>query len=487
MKRIKIHRWLIMFTVLLLSLGGVVLIAQAQSTFSPPQVTVSGTRNTVTHRVVQLQSTIPLTDVQFVALDLPQTTGDDILPAGAIRATLPVTRLAANSYLTIPLTIALAGVPSGQYQGEAQVWHQEGVISLPVTVNVKDGWFGPFLFLLTGIVLAARVAYYRAKGKPRDEVLIRVGVLQTAVRQDQTLAEQFRAHIEASLIDAETALRAEDWAAARTAIAKAETVWNRWRKGHGDWITQLAYVTTLQEGIQALHSPQSQYLQKVDRALTAVTRRAPDMDKPETLQTELGKLADQVNRYASLKTAVDAIVEGSNQLPAGEQLSWWQKAAGWQQQLDELEPTNEAAWSALQTAVRTSQQELIQAVEAGQGQEETLETASEAAVKGILGQRTAAALLPLPAATISLNDTQLIAGADWRLRVFSGVSYALALALLAGAGFAELYVDNLTFGANAWADYLALLAWGFGAEVSRTAVVDLLKGWEMPGLLQNGG
>ncbi|MCA9874329.1 MAG: hypothetical protein KC441_11760 [Anaerolineales bacterium] len=481
MRNAKTNRWLVLVSITLLALGSVVAVAQAQGSFTPAQITVSGTRNTVAHRVVQLQTTAPLTDVRFLALDIPQTAGDAVLPARAIQATLPVTRLATNSFLTIPLTIDLAGVPSGQYQGEAQVWHQEGVISLPVTVNVKDGWFGPLLVLLIGILLAVGVSYYRAKGKPRDELLVRVGVLQTGIRQDAALDGQFRARIEAALVDVETALRAEKWEPAQAALDQAEGVWNRWRKGRADWLAQLAYVTTLRQGIQDLHAPQSRYLQRIERELTAVTRRAPDMEKPENLRTELEKLADQINRYAKLRTAGDTIGQTINQLPVNERPSWQQRAADWQQQLDELEPGNETTWTALQTAMRAGQQELAQAIAAHQSQDETLESLPQAAVKGILGQQMLAALLPLPAATISLDDAQAAANADWRLRLFRWVSYGLVIILLAGAGFAELYIGKATFGANAWGDYLALLAWGFGAEVSRTAVVEMVRGWGLPG------
>jgi hypothetical protein len=63
------------------------------------------------------------------------------------------------------------------------------------------------------------------------------------------------------------------------------------------------------------------------------------------------------------------------------------------------------------------------------------------------------------------------------LRIFALVSYVVAIGLLAGAGFAELYVAQPTFGANPWQDYLALLIWGFGVEASRSAVVDMIRGW----------
>ena len=57
-----------------------------------------------------------------------------------------------------------------------------------------------------------------------------------------------------------------------------------------------------------------------------------------------------------------------------------------------------------------------------------------------------------------------------------------ALPFLAGAGFAELYIANPTFGANAWGNYFALLAWGLGAEATRAAVAQMVRSWALPGV-----
>lgn len=482
MKQVKKNRWGLLIVVILLAFSGAVTAVKAQSNLTPAQVVVSGTRGDIAQRTVALQTNTPLRDLQFLALDLPHADGEAVLPASAIQAALPLTELAANSFLTIPLTINLAGVPSGQYQGEAQIWHQEGVVTLPVTVKVRDGWFWPLLTLVAGVLLAMGVSYYRVKGKPRDELLVRVGVLQTAVRQDDALDDQFRARIEATLVDVEAALRAEQWERAQTAVTQAEGYWQKWRKGRADWLTQLAYATSLQEGIKALRAPQSRYLQKVAREITAVIRRAPDLEKPEKLQTALEELTEQINQYARLKAHIDGIGQMSNQLPANERPSWQQKASDWQQQLDDLAPEDETTWTSLHTAVRAAQRELTEAITAAQNREGTLESIPGVGVKGIPGQGTLAALLPLPAVAISLDDDQAIAHADRRLRLFSWIGYGLAILLLAGAGFSELYLGKATFGANGWADYLSLLAWGFGAEASRMAVTEMIKGWGLPGV-----
>ena len=67
-----------------------------------------------------------------------------------------------------------------------------------------------------------------------------------------------------------------------------------------------------------------------------------------------------------------------------------------------------------------------------------------------------------------------------RLWLFVIVSFIVGWLLLAGAGFNELYMQKATFGANMFGDYLALFAWGFGAEASRDAITALVRGWGLP-------
>jgi hypothetical protein len=63
-----------------------------------------------------------------------------------------------------------------------------------------------------------------------------------------------------------------------------------------------------------------------------------------------------------------------------------------------------------------------------------------------------------------------------RLKLFRYGTHVLALTLLVWMGFNELYATSTTFGADGTKDYLALFLWGFGAEATRSAVADLVKG-----------
>jgi hypothetical protein len=61
------------------------------------------------------------------------------------------------------------------------------------------------------------------------------------------------------------------------------------------------------------------------------------------------------------------------------------------------------------------------------------------------------------------------------LQIFYVISYATSIAILAGSGFSQLYLQNPTFGARPFEDYLALLAWGFGAEATRSKVTQVVR------------
>jgi len=66
--------------------------------------------------------------------------------------------------------------------------------------------------------------------------------------------------------------------------------------------------------------------------------------------------------------------------------------------------------------------------------------------------------------------------ARWRLRLFTAITYVVALGFLSWIGFNELYASSATFGADGAVDYFALLAWGFGVEATRSTAAEWVKG-----------
>jgi len=527
---------------LLASLGTMPAIAEGEITLTPTQLTVAGTRGAQVMRTVVLQASTPITGLAVVMMDLAGTDGVSVLPAGAIEATLPADALDPNEPLALPLTFDLSEVPSGQFTGELLFPYHDGSFNLPMTVTVKDPPVPPLLMLIGGVALGMGVSWYRAQGRPRDEVLVRVGQLRTQVKADKALQQQalpFYERIDAELVDVEIALQAKKWPEAQQAVDEAETLWLRWRKGRADWLRQLTYYETLLKQLKAagealLHI--KGLLQSAENAFHAL----PDLEGPGAFRTSLAAVATKFNTFNDLLTLIQELSQ------LGE--PWQTRAQRFQKRLEALDPGDEAtypgavttlkqeieaaldqalqetlassmtafqervaalenteaaAWqekalafqqrvNALQAGDREGYRALLQDVDAAIDDVAALqpvtrgEEISYGIPKGVPGgliQALAAFLLP-PA----VAEEGAIRAQSWeekttqagkRLRWFTGLSYVVAVLLLAGAGFGELYLAQATFGASPWGDYFALLAWGFGAEATRASITDLVKQWGM--------
>lgn len=448
--------------------------AQGGITPTPEQITIAGRRGGRETRMLLLQATGTITDLQIVPLDLHRADGESVLPAAAMHVELPAAEIAANGLLTVPVTVDLHGVPSGQFSGTLLARYHGGTLSVPVTVTVKDPWWPPLLVLLAGVGLGVGVSAYRAKGRPRDEVLVRVGQLREQLRGDDELAAPFRVRIEAHLVDVEAALNAEKWEAADQTIKKAEAVWSLWRKGREDWLAQLAYHAQL---VQKLgDEPHVPHVLALRRKLEDALREAPGLEGPVKLREHLDQIAQQINDYLRLQDRLDQINQWRTRLPEDQAESWRMKAQALQQRLYELTPGDTEAYEALESDLDAALDKLAQEATQPRG---VIKAASALEGRG-LGINLRELLGPPPSAREITKESTT--GAVRRLRRFTWASYAIAIALLAGAGFGELYVGNATFGAEAWGDYFALLAWGFGAEASRAAITEMVRGWNLPGI-----
>ena len=466
----------VLLTLVILTLGLLLAAtadAQGGITITPSQLTVAGTRGAVETRTLLLRATDPITGLQILPLDLVRADGNAVLPASAVQAAPASDEIAAGGLLTVPVTFDLHGAPSGKFSGELLVSYHGGVLTVPVTVTIRDPWLLPLVVLVMGVGLGAGVSTYRGRGRPRDEVLVRVGQLRAQMRGDADLAEPFLARTEAHLVDVEAALQAEKWQDAQQAVEQAETAWVRWRKGRADWLAQLAYHVELAQRLEDLN-PDAPYVQAVRRGLEDTLRDVPDLEGPDKLRERLDGLAQQINGYVRTRARLDELNALRNRLPADQAEQWQLKAQELQRRLDDLEPDDGTAHQTLQGEVEAAVIELDQLVaQCGE---------PEVAVKGVrdLGATVLHLLAPAPSARPLAVEEQTT-GARARLRLFTWASYGIAVALLAGAGFGELYVANATFGANAWGDYFALLAWGFGAEAARASIVEMVRGWGLLG------
>ncbi|KAM3089852.1 hypothetical protein ACKFKG_32175 [Phormidesmis sp. 146-35] len=451
---------------------------QAETTMQPVQQTVVGTRSLVESitgmrgstetRTVLLETTTPLKQLELMPLDLYRADGAAVFPASAISLGEPSGK---PNELILPLQFDLGKAPSsGEFSGSLRLSNREGQqsIPIPVTVRVKDPWLLPLLMLLAGTGLGMGVSAYRAKGKPRDEILVRAGQLRSQMQDDRELeqAEAFRTRLESGLVDIRMALQGERWEEGQAAIAQAELLWSKWLKGRSDWLVQLQYAKTLKERLQD-QNPNIPYIQLVSREVEDALRELPDLEGPNQLRDRLDALAQQINRFFQFQGKITQLNGLVTQLLPEQAVLWQPKVRTWEQQIESLQPSDSTESSRLQTEMDDAIASLSQLI--------AQQSPAEAVSKGMLKGAAVPYLAPAPSArSLTLEEQGSRAGK--RLRLFIGVSYAIALLFLTGAGFRQLYVDNPTFGANPWKDYFALLAWGFGSEASREAITKLIQG-----------
>ena len=465
-----------------------VLAQQIQVTIAPAQLNISGTQGSIITRSLLVKTSQPINQVQLIPPDLSSFDGTQVLPPEAVE--IPGTlsdqssdrcqastmhKIAASSQESheaiLPVCFDLKKAPSGEFSSQLQISYQGGQQLVPITVKVKAYWLLPLAILLVGSGMGIAVSAYRSQGQPRDQILVRVGRLQAEMQEDRELiqAPSFQAQIEAHLYDVRVGLQGDKIEEAGNGIEQAEQVWAKWIKGRTDWLAQLAYWEELNQYLQDLN-PNISYVQTVRREMEDISREASGLEGPEQLRDRLDELAGQINRFLQVQALEKQLGNLSAQLPSEERVNWEEKILGWEKQLNRIQPSELTQDATLVAEMEGAIAEMSQLVSQPLG--------ISGMTKGIL---SIPYLAPAPSAH-PLSWERQVSGAGLRLRWFTGVSYAIALLFLAGAGFNQLYVDNPTFGANPWKDYFALLAWGFGAEASRDAITKMLQGWGLSGL-----
>jgi hypothetical protein len=460
-----------------------VLAQQTEVTISPAQIDIVGMKGSIVTRRLFVKTPQPIEGVQLIPPDLNRSDGTQILPPAAVQipGTLSeqsknqceaskIQKIAASpekfNEAILPVCFDLNKAPSGEFSSQLQLSYQGGQQLVPIIVKVKDFWLLPLAVLFVGTGMGIAVSAYRSQGKPRDEVLVRVGRLRAEMQEDTELvkAPSFQGQIEAYLYDVKVGLQGDKLETAQSGIEQAEKVWAKWVKGRADWLNQLAYWEELNQRLQDLN-PNIPYVQTVRREMEDASRETSGLEGPDKLRDRLDELAGQINRFLQVQALGKQLRDLWGQLPSEEKPNWEPKILGWERQINQIQPAELAQDGTLVAEMEGAIAEMSQLVAQKSG---TLVMA-----KGIL---SIPHLAPAPSAR-PLSWEREVSGAGIRLRWFTGVSYAIALLFLTGAGFNQLYVENPTFGANPWQDYFALLSWGFGAEATRDSITKMIQGW----------
>ena len=530
----------VIFICIALSLLGTASLTAQESisgrglSVSPRQLTVAAMRDQRETRVLLIRADEPVTNLRIVPLDLSGPNGDTILPADAIGVELPATNIPSGGLLTVPLTFNLAGAPSGQFSGELLIIYGEQSLSVPVNVAVKDPPWLALAALVAGVALGIGVSTYRAQGRPRDEVMVRLGQIRTQMKADAGLQEAgapFYNRIDAHLVDVEVALEAQQWEKAQQAVMEAENLWVRWRRGRPDWLVQLEYYDTLNGRLAGLGDVF--YVNEIKEAARSARRAMPSLDEPTQFRASLEPLARQVNDFialrerlaalaatrtgrataqtlqqrlytlapansaavqslkdevetaigraqiAQIKEKADHLASLGDRLPESHTLEWQPRISALQTRVAGLAPDDPDAYLAVQGEVDAALEQVEALMLLPYGGEALPQGAGDAAFGTPKGLPQMETWLSGPPTIYVQSLPEKMAGARHRLRWFTWLTYAVAVVFLALAGFVELYGGRIDFGANGISDYFTLLAWGFGAEATRASIAEMVQGWRI--------
>ena len=458
----------------------------------PSQITIQAERQETVRRTIQVRVSDEISELSGQPLELLFEKHSRAIPVHQIKIFQTGTPSATTPRtLTFTLEISLAGVPAGEYTGDLPFTFKGGELKLPLKVTVRHSWPLPLIVLCLGVGAGVGLSAYRIRGRPRDQVLVRVGNVRAYVQRDRTMSvgilpqygldgadkavsNPFKARLEAALADVEMSLQSERWDEARTKMDQTDVLLRKWIQGRLGWIEQLAYLARLKNRMYG--KPDNiRYVQVVRGAIDDLAANSPALESPKELRDAAQLLTDRIEEYERAEGKLVALEKLQVSLPIGDQPAWVARTAELQVRLNTMRPDEKAVGQLLADidhAVLELSSRLQQVVAA------TPDPHAIEAVRTVIAANPPA-VEPVPEAHLEWLPFYL-GDAKNRLRWFEIATYAAALILLGGTGFNEVYLKKLTFGAELWSDYFALLVWGFGAEATRDSVTSTLRGWGTP-------
>jgi hypothetical protein len=475
------------FTFLFLLVAGVDFLlqapalAQAKVTVTPGSIIITATKGSVETRTIALRASEAIANPQIIPFDLPTADGSQVLPATLIQAGKPSAQSSSNNLVSIPIQFDLQNVSSGEFTGGLLVTYQGDEQVVPVIVKVKDPWQIPLLLLVGGVLLSVAVSTYSTDGKRRDEITVSIGNLRAQVEAYRKSARYFAERACECLDHALLLQQLKQLETAQSSVNAARATWSKWVQQKTGWQSQFNYCDTLRYrlGESDLQNSQALCIRAISRTLEETLQDAPNLPNPSELRSKLDEMSQQVNRFLQLNSRLEKLKTLAAQLEGDAFYEWEDKIDDLNQQLLAQPMSDEPGVKTLMDKIEQSLEEVKKVAQASQTYAVTK------SVEG--GSTTGLNLVPPPSATGIETSTQLTTqkralprlltyfypDADGRLRWFYIFSYLIFMGVLAGTGFNQLYLTKPTFGS--WADYIAILGWGFGAEATRSAAVKALR------------
>jgi hypothetical protein len=284
------------------------------------------------------------------------------------------------------------------------------------------------------------------------------------------LSKDFRTSIESKLVRVTSAIEDKDWETAKAEASGAKSLWNRWKEFRDDWIAQLRYGEQLiQENKKDLEAGTlTIFMQGVKDSIDAVYRklRAGQYEMPQALSEDFSNIRQQLSFYLLGHAAIDKLKERRKKLPESRANWWLAELDDLATKLDNSRPDQESrkSWQDLfDQEQKDLEDEIAAKVEVPTESAPTIQGRSGIDLSGV--QQVSL----VPSISVPATSQQAVK-AEKNLWWFNQTSRCVAIIFLAWLGMIELYSGKPAFGAEPLRDYFALLAWGFGAELTRESI-----------------
>ncbi|WP_179137872.1 hypothetical protein [Candidatus Entotheonella palauensis] len=463
-----------------------------QEPANPSEMTINATTGDRVQRHILLRETTGeanISRLRAVPLQLLETNRQNAIPASQVQVNLPQEQVSGGELVKAALAIDLGQVAAGAYTGHVIFTAEPNLLlTLPVRVNLRHGWFWPTLVVVVGVLLGLGISAYRTSGRRRDELIVRIAELRETLDDDRALQEGFGSKINSLVEEATAAVRRANWEEAEQSLTAAEQLISKWRSAPQDWANQLQYLR------RDLLKPLNQQIdhlsvEQVPRAIRILSHRvqdalsnAADFDTPRSLRERILELEqkfikfnyfqERIKRLGTWRAELDS---GSSRPDDATRDQWTRAEQDLSERLRLIGLDTEEEWDELERDIK-AQEDTLASYREQQNDDRagTILTRSSSAEAMALTQPDA--LLPA-LVQVNIRNPQ---AALWRLQVFHIMTYLLGGLLLSAVGLNTLYVNKPTFGANLLSDYLSLLLFGLGAQTTFSSVAGMVQNWGLP-------
>jgi hypothetical protein len=451
--------------------------AHADLIVSPEAVILAGNRSNKISTTLTFSDDEGDTGLKIAVSDLRRADGAAFVPANKIVITPPEITVPKGSPAQVTITIDLGQASAnGEFAGSLYLYRSDGRQVIPLTVRVKEDPVWPWMVMIVGVGLGSLLSIYKVDGRSRDELVVQMGYLHNQMNGDPKLSKDFKASIDAKLRRVTAALKDKDWETAKTEVAGAKELWNRWDNRRDDWVAQLDYGDKfLEENKADLEAEKlTLFMQGVKNNVDAVYRRlrAGQYAAPEDLNKDFSDIGDNLLFYREGHAAITRLKKRRQVLSTDKANEWLAKLQDLETELNNSKP-DEDSRTKWQKSFDDKQTKLDEAISTPSDQPSPQQNALIVLGRSgtVMNEVQQVALVPtVSKQTEGSGAPQQADQAEKNLWWFNQTSRCVAIIFLAWLGMIELYSGKPTFGAEPLRDYFALLAWGFGAELTRESV-----------------